>query len=361
MSTKAIVIGDSFNNTLGLVRSLGQGGAEVTLVLVGDDHLWVSKSRFVKKTVKARSLFECNSILKELSETHKDSLLICSNDKAAKWVDDNEDWLSKLYITPMRGRQLGLLFDKPEQCAMAERFGITVPKSVIFKVDTHACDPTISFPLLMKPANSNSGEKSDIHICRDKDEFDEAMNQDSLCREFIVQEYIEKDFEINMIGASTDGGVVIPGGIKKLRHYPNSYSPCSYGVFLSPEELNINTEPIKRMIEATGYHGPFSVEFLRRDDKSYFMEVNFRHDGLAYTATCAGANLLEMYINGKPLPYKIHKTYMMDLSIDYCHVKDGNLSRSAWLKDFTRTGCQLNFNHRDPMPTIAYYKHKLFK
>ena len=32
----AIVIGDSFNNTLGLIRSLGEGGIEQTLILVGE-------------------------------------------------------------------------------------------------------------------------------------------------------------------------------------------------------------------------------------------------------------------------------------------------------------------------------------
>jgi len=353
----AIIIGDSFNNTLGLIRSLGQAGVKVILLLVGGDRLFVSKSRFVNHTIRLESMAKCERILQNLSAIHKGAFLICSNDKAAKWIDDNEEWLSKHFITPMRGKHIGNLFYKPQQCSLAEKFGIRVPKSIVFDVG-ESFPHDVQFPLLMKPANSNEGEKSDIHICKDINDVANALKEDSICRLFIVQEYIEKDFEINMIGVSTDDGVAIPGGIKKLRHYPTIYSPCSFGIFLSPMQLNIDTNPIKRMIDSIGYRGPFSVEFLRKGDKSYFMEVNFRHDGLAYTATAAGANLLDMYVSGKISAFKIKKTFMMDLSTDYCHVKDGNLSRSRWLKDFIRTRCQLNFNWRDPIPTLAYYRAK---
>lgn len=353
----AVVIGDSFNNTLGLIRSLGQAGSGVILILVGEDRLFVRKSRYITKLVRVSKLSDCEPVLKEIAETCKGAYLICSNDKAAKWVDDNESWLSELYLTPMRGKRLGDLFDKPLQCRMATEAGVRIPRSVLFeKGDNFPSE--IEFPILMKPANSNEGEKSDIHICRDKSELDNALKQNSSCRSFIVQEYIEKDYEINLIGVSTDNGVVIPGGIRKIRHYPTIYSPCSFGRFSSVEDLKIDTEPIKRMIETIGYKGPFSVEFLRKGSKSYFMEINFRHDGLAYAATAAGVNLLNFYVNKKAGVYKVKSTYMMDLSIDYCHVKDGDISRKKWLSDYMKTGCQLNFNWKDPMPTVYYYLSK---
>ena len=44
-------------------------------------------------------------------------------------------------------------------------------------------------------------------------------------------------------------------------------------------------------MQHVGYHGPFSVELLHKNAKNYFMEVNFRHDGLAYAATASGVNL----------------------------------------------------------------------
>lgn len=51
--------------------------------------------------------------------------------------------------------------------------------------------------------------------------------------------------------------------------------------------------------------------------------------------------------------------WMMDLSTDFCHVKDGNITRMTWIKDFLHTKCQLNFNWKDPMPTVCYYMNKL--
>lgn len=93
------------------------------------------------------------------------------------------------------------------------------------------------------------------------------------------------------------------------------------------------------------------------------MEVNFRHDGLAYAATAAGINLPAIYIQRNTLPsdYKIKNTYMIDLSIDFCYVKDKSLSFKEWVKDFMRTGCQLNFNKKDPAPTFYYYLNKFSK
>lgn len=360
LTKTSIIIGDSFNNTLGLIRSLGKADVRVVLILVGSDRLHICKSKYVSEALTIQSLNECAPLLKNLAIKHKGAFLICSNDKAAKWVDDNESWLSELYVTPMRGRNLGDLFDKPKQCELADQFGICVPKSSIFSRGTEP-DSNLEYPLLLKPANSNTGEKSDIHICQNRKELDQALMCESNCRDFIVQEYIDKDYEINLIGVCTDRDVIIPGGIKKLRHYPTIWSPCSFGIFLSTDELKIDVLPIVRLMKHIGYRGPFSVEFLRKNDKTYFLEINFRHDGLAYTATAAGANLLKMYADNKMCDFTVRPTFMMDLSTDFCHVKVGNISRRKWLTDFWKTRCQLNFNRRDPMPTVFYYLKKFFK
>ena len=357
---QVIIIGDSFNNTLGLIRSLGEAKVGVVLLLVGDDRLYVSKSRYLKagKVYYLAKLEECLPIINQLYDSSKMQYIICSNDKAAHFIDANEEELSQHFFTPMRGKHLGNLMDKDVQCTLAEQCGILVPQSFIYDRGDefpHSC----SYPILLKPTNSNLGQKSDIHICYSYDDVLQSLSQETSCTKYIVQEYIEKEFEINLIGVSTDRGVCIPGGIKKLRHYPTIYSPCSYGKYISCSALGIDTVPIERFMKEVGYRGPFSVEFLHTKGKNYFMEVNFRHDGLAYTATAAGANLLQVYIDVNSSEGKIRDTYMMDLSIDYCHVKDGTISFFTWLNDFLRTGCQLNFNWRDPMPTLCYYWSKV--
>lgn len=358
---QVIILGDSFNNTLGLIRSLGEAEVDVLLLLVGDDRLYVSKSRYLKggKVFRLTNLEECLPVINQLYDYSLQQYIICSNDKATQFIDANEEELSQRFITPMRGKHLGNLMDKDVQCKLAEQCGILVPQSFIYERGDefpHSC----SYPILLKPTNSNLGQKSDIHICYSYNEVMQSLSQETSCTKYIVQEYIEKEFEINLIGVSTDKGVCIPGGIKKLRHYPTIYSPCSYGKYISCSELGIDIAPIERFMKEVDFRGPFSVELLHCKGNNYFMEVNFRHDGLAYTATAAGANLLQAYINEDVSVGKIHDIYMMDLSIDYCHVKDGTISFFSWLKDFLHTGCQLNFNWSDPLPTLCYYWNKVF-
>ncbi len=354
-----IVVGDSFNNTLGLIRSLGQAGAKPILILVGNDRLFVSKSRYVDKCIFVNTAEDAINELRTLESQYKGAYVICSNDKAAQMLDRHEPEFSEFFITPMRGKTIGELFTKNAQCRLAEQCGVTVPQSVIYNRGEEI--PTLNYPILIKPDDSNCGEKADIHICRNRRELGESLAMDSHCNRFIVQEFIDKEYEINLIGAVNDHGVAIPGGIRKLRHYPSPNGPCSFGVYLPLSELPVDIEPVKRYVEATGYRGPFSVELLHCGNKNYFMEMNFRHDGLAYTATAAGVNLLDFYVNNRPAPEgKVRKTYMMDISTDPLHIRSGKISRGQWLRDILKTRCQLNFNLRDPQPTLSYYRKKLF-
>lgn len=353
-----IVLGDSFNNTLGLIRSLGEAGATVHLILVGEDRLFVSRSKYVSSVYRVASIDEIELTLRNLASLYKGASIVCSNDKAALFVDENEEWLSDSYATPMNGRHIGRLFDKDVQCAWAEKCGFNVPRSIIYNRED-ALPDLLTYPVLLKPDNSLAGTKSDIHICYDLSQFNAALAEDSCCNRYLIQEFIEKDYEINMIGLATDGNVFLPGGIKKIRHYPTINSPCSYGLFVPSDELGVDLIPIHRFIKKVGYRGPFSVELLRKGNIDYFMEFNFRHDGLAYVATAAGVNLFNPFLFSKNIESKAKATYMMDISTDYCHVKDGTLSFRHWLDNFIKTDCQLNFNWHDIRPTYHYYQYKI--
>lgn len=358
---RAIVVGDSFNNTLGLIRSLGQAYSDVKLILVGNDRLFLSKSRYIRhgNYYRVDNLEECLSVIMQLVGDSQDSVILASNDKAAEFIDDNEAVLSSVCLTPMRGGTLKRYLNKDVQYELAVECGFDIPRTIVYH-RSETLDIPFPFPVLLKPLNSNNGEKSDIHICHSPKVLEEALDKESKCSQFVLQEYIEKDFELNIIGFSWNGDVAIAGGIKKIRHYPTIYSPCSFGRFIPLDSLTIPINAIREFISQVGYNGPFSVEFLVKNDRYYFLEFNLRNDGLAYTATAAGVNLCEM-MNGTlstNLP-SAHSILMMDLSADFCHVQDGNITRRAWISDFIHTKCQLNFNCKDPMPTVCYYIKKL--
>nr|MBD5376413.1 hypothetical protein [Bacteroides sp.] len=355
-----IVVGDSFNNTLGLIRSLGRAGINPLLILVGDDRLFVSKSKYVRETIRVGTVNEAMGKLHELRTNHRGAWIICSNDKAAEILDQNEAEFSRYYRTPMQGQRIGRLFTKSAQCELAAQCGVTVPQSVIYNRGESI--PQLTYPVLIKPNDSNRGEKADIHICSTRQELEKSLKKNSRCNQFIVQQFIDKDYEINLIGAVNEHGVAIPGGIRKLRHYPSPNGPCSFGVYEQIRSLPVDVEPLKRFVETTGYRGPFSIELLHADNTNYFMEMNFRHDGLAYAATAAGVNLLDFYINGKMEPEgNVKTTYLMDLSTDALHVREGRVSRWRWICNLLQTKCQLNFNISDPRPTVEYYRKKFLR
>ena len=358
---EALIIGDSTNNTLSVVRSLGEAKIGFALILVTDDDFCnVQYSKYIDEShfYKVAKLEDIDKVL----ETYKDRGLkiICTFDAAAMYVDSIEEELCKHFRTPANGKHIGELFEKEAQCRLAEQCGLTVPKSQSYIRNNPITDITIPYPILLKPAVSVEGEKSDIHICTNEEELINALHSESRCEEFIAQEFIDKEYEIDCIGVRTERGMYMPGGIRKYRHYPKLTGAGAYGIFQPMEKYNINTQSVVRFLEAANYYGPFSVEFLHASDKDYFMEVNFRNEGLAYAATCAGANLHALcvrpdYIINRD---KIKSIYMMNYSIDFLYVKERDISLSHWLKDLLRTRCFININFRDLMPTIRHYLKK---
>lgn len=355
----AIIIGDSTNNTLSVVRALGKKGIAFILILIGtSDPLYVSKSKYIKgnKLFAISSINECGVVLDNLSS----GIIICTFDAAAEWIDIREPELSKKFVTPCRGKQIGKLFNKELQCRLAEECRLTVPKSQLLNREDLFSSIKIGFPLIIKPLYSTKGEKSDIHICKSVQDLQNAMMIDSRCDAFVLQEFIDKEYELDCIGVSCDDDVIVAGAVKKIRHYPNLIGAGAYGIFLPTVDLDINVDGITEFLKRSNYHGPFSAEFLHYKGENYFMEVNFRNEGLAQVVTDAGANLHATYVSG--VPYErdsLRQVYMMNYSIDYLHVKEGRISAFHWWRDFLRTRSFINISLKDPMPTLAYYWGKL--
>lgn len=363
----AIIIGDSTHNTLGLVRSLGRAKIRQTLILKCDeDNCFVAKSRYLKGSdvFRISDMAETLSVLDRIKdERAEEKVIICTFDEAAEFVDANETILSEHFTTPCRGNRIGTLFNKDVQCRLAEECGLDVPRSFVFRRSDNRNSVPIGFPLIIKPLLSTKGEKSDIHIIHNDEEFDRALAEDSGCNEFLLQEFIRKEYELDCIGISTENGAELPGAIRKIRHYPDGTGAGAYGIFVPASKLGINLDGLNRFLDESHYHGPFSVEFLHSRGKNYFMEVNFRNDGLAYVATAAGANIHARYVN-PAFGYdrtKVKSIRMMNYSIDPLHIKEGRITRRQWLRDLLRTRVFINASLRDFAPTLAYYKNKIFK
>ncbi len=364
-SYSAIILGDSTNNTLSIVRSLGEANIEQTLILkCEEDICFVSKSKYLKNShvYQISTIEDCMPILEQFKKkSDKQQTIICSFDEAAVFIDDKEPVLAPFFRTPTRGKQIGILFNKDEQCKLADKCGLTVPRSLTFHRADDIDKFIISYPILLKPLNSIKGKKSDIHICKNKKEVESALKEESTCFDFVLQEFIDKEYEIDCVGVRTEKEMCLAGGVRKIRHYPPGIGAGAFGLFKPIENYSVNLQGVERFLKQVNYYGPFSVEFLHRDNKDYFMEVNFRNEGLAYAATAAGANLHALYLNPNMSidRKKIHEIYLMNYSLDFLYVKHGNLSLWTWLRDLLRTRCFINVNWKDLKPTICYYKNKI--
>lgn len=360
--SKAIIIGDSTHNTLSIIRSLGAENIPFILILkCEDDTSNVLKSKYVSKdnVYVVSKIEECHTILDAYNKFDR-PFLICTFDEAAEWVDKNEEVLFEKFITPCRGKHIGNLFNKEEQCKLAKECGLPVPKTVFFDRNKIPESFPMEYPIIIKPLYSTGGEKSDIHICRTQEDLNIAIEHTDHCDSFVAQEFIDKEYELNCVGVSLDSGIVIPGAIRKIRHYPPVIGACSFGKYVLAKKLGINWKGIERFIESVNYHGPFSAEFLYSKGQYYFMEVNFRNDGLAYVPTVAGANLHAMYVDTSIVfnPKKVHDIYMMNYSIDYLYVKERIVTKLQWWKDFIGTKCFINLSLRDVVPVLAHYMKK---
>lgn len=345
-------------NTMGLVRSLGRCNVDIYLLCASMiNRVSIAHSKYIK-----RNQFRCFSsfeevmpILDQIKLISGEKFIICTFDAAAEWVDEHEVYLSEYFVTPCRGKRLGNLFNKSVQCQLADKCGLTAPYSFNYTKGDNIDYADISYPVLTKPLVSAHGSKSDIHICQSSDELKGVLENEPVGKSFIIQEFIEKEYELNVIGCRTDDECVLAGAIRKLRVYPKTYGASSYAQINPLESCNLNIDGIKQFIDASGYYGPFSIEFLHKGTDNYFMEVNFRNDGLAYTATCAGMNLYDLYIHRKLSDTcSLKPIHMMNVNFDFnLWKKTKEFSLFTWLKQFFQAECHLDFCMTDPMPMLC--------
>lgn len=365
-SVIAIILGTSHSNDYGLIRSLNKASIPFAFIMKGkSDPFCLTKSKYLRNVpfYNVVSYDESYTIIESYRSKPGRKVLICTNDCAAEFIDANESKLCDDFITPMRGGHIGKFFNKIEQCKLAATCGLLVPKSIIYNDGDSALIKNLSYPLLTKPLESSKGSKSDIHICRTHDEFENAINGNSNCKAFIIQEYIEKDFEINALGVRTEDGIIWGGAIKKIRHYPPIIGGATYAIIHSIEDLNIDSKGVELFLDHIGYYGLFSVEFLRKDNDNYFMEVNMRNDGLCYTSTCVDRNLPALYIQPS-LRHQIKDIkpiYMMNILQDLKATIKSKNRIFGWLKQLFLTKCYLDFDSKDIKPFVNYTFKTIFK
>ena len=368
---KVIVFGGNHHNTLGVVRSLGEKHIFPYVFLVSTlKSSLVLKSRYLKEGKIFKGHEEAlEYIIGHFSnETHK-PVIICTSDQASSYVDLYYDRLREGFLFPNGGEQgrITSLMDKEKMINLATETGLNIAKS--WTVTDNAVPRDIEYPCITKPLASIQGSKADIKICRNNEELLDYFRQQREGSKIQVQKYIEKDFEYQLIGCSLKGGqqVIIPGFTTIIRSA--STTNTGFLKYAPVSELNYDAEKCIAFIRACNYSGLFSLEFIRgKDQADYFLEINFRNDGNAYTVTAAGMNLPYIWVLSltgssirEEISREIKQTVMMPELVDINHVLSRKISLKKWLKDVRTTDCFLYYHKEDKRPFYFQVRQTLLK
>lgn len=359
------VIGGNHHNTLGVVRALGEKGLRPILILVTTENKpFVSYSQYIKKTIQIPQNDLIPDVLLEESKARTSKhVVICCSDASSGVVDINRDALSSFFFLPgseFQGRITSLM-SKRKMADIAQSIGLKTPETCYGE----NCGLFINYaPLIIKPLISMKGSKSDIHICYSYDEVKKYT--DELGAENVqIQQFIDKDFEYQLIGCSTSKEVIIPGVSKILR--PCKGSNTSFLHYTPIEEGFCEIEKCKEFVRRTGYHGLFSLEFLRaKSGQDFFMEINFRNDGNAICVTEAGMNLpFIWYLDciGKDYTEETNKeiipVYVMPDMAELKLLVTRQISLREYVGDFKKTNRFMEYDKKDPKPFWRLIRREL--
>jgi len=365
IQNEVIIIGGDHHNTLGVIRSLGKVNIRPYVAIISKKlkNSFVLKSKYVKKGWIFPSEELCiKFIFDNFSNNDCKPILIATSDSAISCIDTNFEKLIDHFFIPNGGSNgaLTTLMNKKKLGDLASEVGFNVPKSWICIDDIVLNE--IQFPCIIKPMKSTMGSKNDIKIFNNQLELEQFYHEKNLSN-FIIQEYLDKDFEFQLIGCSLNGGeeIIIPGYSKIIRSgYNTNTGFLEYRLshHFDNKELNIDLNKCKQLIEKCKYTGLFSIEFIKTKEQiNYFLEINFRNDGNAYAVTAAGINLPSIFIshftqkvNLDNELYENKSIIVMPEFVDFMQVIHHKISIVSWIKDLLRTDCFLVYNKDDLKP-----------
>ena len=188
------------------------------------------------------------------------------------------------------------------------------------------------------------------------------LNTLNYTKNVLLQQYIEHDYEISILGCGLlSGKCIIPVVENKLTLYPK-YVGLECLANMQPLEECIIKKNIENLIETTGYVGLFSVEMMhcKNDDKFYFTEINLRNDGAEALVTKYGANLPLNHIEdllGLPLTEQkeIHPGYYIWDMHHFLSLIHRDISLITWIKDIRKSKGFMLYFKEDKKPFFKQY------
>lgn len=365
MNNKAVVVGKDHHNALGVIESLGWKGIRPYIVILTPHKTsYVSHSKYVEKGWCCASEKEVmKTLLENFNDSENKAVVYACDDDSAVMLDNNHDKLEPYFIL-FTTQPVGLLSNwtqKDTMSKLAIEVGLSVPKTWVSVNNKIPND--IEYPIITKAHSSVKGGKDNIHVCHDEEELQKVL-QEQHCDTMILQQFIDKEYEFQLLGCSLNGGemVLIPGRTHIDR--PNGMDNTFFLRFDKCEkELDDIIEKATAFVRKTKYTGPFSIEFLKdKDGVNYFTEMNFRNDGNAICVSKSGTNIhyiLYLYCIGGDYRKEIERSevkrvYLVPEVYYFTCMLQREFGFSEWLRNMRKANCYTTFFKNDPSPFMWF-------
>ena len=356
-----IVIGGNHHNTLGVIRALGfKGVMPIVLLITDETKPYISYSKYISECIILKHTQDIVPfLLNRAKKTKGRHVIISCADFATSELDASFDQLKESYHLPTAKEQgvCNQFMNKDTMAILAQKVGIETPKRWIFEESSSVDINDIVTPCIVKPLASIYGSKSEIKICHDITSLTQYLS-DNKDHQFIIQEYIDKDFEYQLIGCSLNFGeeIIIPGYAKCIRPCPGTNT--GFLEYKPLEDFDCNISACKEFIKTIGYQGLFSMEYLRdKNGKDYFLEINMRNDGNAICVTGAGVNLPYIWYQycvgdnyNIEATQKILDIFVMPEFDDFLLLLKGKVNIIRWIKDLFRSKVYMEYDKHDKKP-----------
>lgn len=353
-NTDVIIIGLTHHNMYSMMRSFGEKGILPIVIIYGCEDSYIAHSVFCSDVYIVKDEISALQLLIDNKEKWNNYCVITCTDAIGSVLDLHYKELVGCYHFFNCGQQGSLTrnMNKLYQTKLAKQAGFDVPESVeglLFEV----IDCSINYPRIIKPVESIHGGKQ-IEICYDDNQYKKSLSAFSAEEKVIVQEFIEKEYEIVVVGLSVNENTYIPAYIHKHR---DTKGGTTYSTVKTISELPINViEACKAMSSKMQYEGLWGIELIKKNDSYYFIEMNLRNDATTYAINVAGVNLPLMYCQLKSgLMTRTPSMQIREVNAivefqDFIHVLKGEISIFTWWKQLNKAECRYLYSPKDVEP-----------
>lgn len=341
---EVIVFGKDRYNTLGLVRSLGRKGIPVFLLLKHSSPIsYCRLSKYVTRTKQVNTVEEGVQYLINSYKVHsgEKTIIIPTSDSVASEMDLHYDALSPKFMFPNAGNagSLTAIMDKALMTSIAKDAGLSTPMTIEYTCGD-ALPEHIPFPCLIKPAKSIEGTKSQIKICYNLNEIESAVSALKNRQHILIQQLINKEYDILLLGCRCPNGKVFLSGVFKKERWVSVGEDGSFGLITTDYSQWFNKGVVEQFLSKLNYVGPFSIECGVEKGIPYFYEINLRNDGTSHyfdlTGFCTPYAWV-MECTGNKVDYSSKgEYYFIDEFEDFVNVAAGNCTFKEWRRDKKR-------------------------